>query len=122
MKVLFATTNPAKIKKYADKLQERNIEVLTIKDLEIIQTESEKEKNKTVSEFDLEKLKWSDIPFFVIILSASTSQSDESLSQMEIRGVKINQYGSSEGVDSTEMNEMVKFIALGELIPFRRIK
>ena len=35
MKVLFATTNPAKIKKYAEKLKENNIEVLTIKDLGI---------------------------------------------------------------------------------------
>ena len=35
MKVLFATTNPAKIKKYADKLKEKNIEVLTIKDIGI---------------------------------------------------------------------------------------
>ena len=35
MKVLFATTNPAKIKRYANKLKEKNIEVLTIKDLGI---------------------------------------------------------------------------------------
>ena len=35
MKVLFATTNPEKIKRYVDKLQKRNIEVLTIKDLGI---------------------------------------------------------------------------------------
>ena len=35
MKVLFATTNPAKIRKYAEKLQEKNIEVLTLKDLNI---------------------------------------------------------------------------------------
>ena len=35
MKVLFATTNPAKIRKYADKLKEKNIEVLTIKDLNL---------------------------------------------------------------------------------------
>ncbi|MBQ2938430.1 MAG: hypothetical protein IJE05_06115 [Clostridia bacterium] len=33
MKVLFATTNPAKVKKYAKKLEEKGIEVLTIKDL-----------------------------------------------------------------------------------------
>ena len=33
MKVLFATTNPAKIKKYTEKLKEKGIEVLTIKDL-----------------------------------------------------------------------------------------
>lgn len=35
MKVLFATTNPAKIKRYAKELENRNIEVVTIKDLEI---------------------------------------------------------------------------------------
>ena len=34
-KVLFATTNPAKIKKYAKELRKRNIEVITIKDLGI---------------------------------------------------------------------------------------
>ena len=35
MKVLFATTNPAKIRKYVDKLKEKNIEVLTLKDLSL---------------------------------------------------------------------------------------
>jgi len=35
MKVLFATTNPAKIKKYADRLEEKGIELITIKDLDI---------------------------------------------------------------------------------------
>ena len=35
MKVLFATTNPAKVRRYAEKLREKNIEVLTIKDLGI---------------------------------------------------------------------------------------
>lgn len=35
MKVLFATTNPAKIRKYAEKLQEKGIEVLTLKDLNL---------------------------------------------------------------------------------------
>lgn len=108
------TIKTGKLEKY------RQSPFLAIKDLEVIQ--SSKEKEKTTSEFDLQKLKWSDIPFFDIIISASTSQSDEGLSQMEIQGVKINQYGSSEGVDSTEMNEMVKFIAFGDLIPFRRIK
>lgn len=108
------TIKTGKLEKY------RQSPFLAIKDLEVIQ--SSKEKEKTTSEFDLQKLKWSDIPFFDIIISASTSQSDEGLSQMEIQGVKINQYGTSEGVDSTEMNEMVKFIAFGDLIPFRRIK
>lgn len=35
MKVLFATTNPAKIKKYVKELEKNNIEILTIKDLDI---------------------------------------------------------------------------------------
>lgn len=35
MKLLFATKNPAKIKRYADKLKEKNIQVLTIKDIGI---------------------------------------------------------------------------------------
>ena len=43
--VLFATTNPAKIKKYAEKLKEKNIEVLTIKDLGINLRQEETGKN-----------------------------------------------------------------------------
>lgn len=35
MKLLFATKNPAKVRRYVDKLKENNIEVLTIKDLGI---------------------------------------------------------------------------------------
>ena len=34
MKLLFATTNPAKINKYAGKLKEKGIEILTINDIE----------------------------------------------------------------------------------------
>ena len=34
MKVLFATTNPAKVKKYKDLLKEKGIELITIKDLD----------------------------------------------------------------------------------------
>ena len=35
MKVLFATTNPAKIKKYYDRLKEKDIELITLKDIGI---------------------------------------------------------------------------------------
>ena len=35
MKVLFATTNPAKVKRYAQKLQEKGIDVLTLKDINL---------------------------------------------------------------------------------------
>ena len=43
--VLFATTNPAKIKKYTEKLIEKGIEVLTIKDLGINLKPEETGKN-----------------------------------------------------------------------------
>lgn len=45
MKVLFATTNPAKINKYAEELRKRNIEILTIKDLGINLKVEENGKN-----------------------------------------------------------------------------
>ena len=35
MKVLFATTNPAKVKKYKKALEEKGIELLTLKDCDI---------------------------------------------------------------------------------------
>ena len=35
MKVLFATTNPAKIKRYASKLEEAGIDVITLKDINL---------------------------------------------------------------------------------------
>lgn len=35
MKILFATTNPAKVKKYGEELSKRNIELLTLKDLDL---------------------------------------------------------------------------------------
>ncbi len=35
MKVLFATTNPAKVKRYAEALKEKGVELLTLKDLHI---------------------------------------------------------------------------------------
>lgn len=45
MKILFATTNPAKIKRYADKLKEKNLEILTIKDLNLNLKPEENGKN-----------------------------------------------------------------------------
>lgn len=45
MKVLFATTNPAKIKKYSAELEKRGVEVLTLKDLEININVAEDGKN-----------------------------------------------------------------------------
>ena len=48
MKVLFATTNPAKVKKYADELAKRGIELITIKDIEINLNIEENGKNAIV--------------------------------------------------------------------------
>lgn len=45
MKILFATTNQAKIKRYAEKLKKRDVEVLTIKDLGINLRPEETGKN-----------------------------------------------------------------------------
>ena len=35
MKVLFATTNPAKVKRYASELEKRGVEIITINDIGI---------------------------------------------------------------------------------------
>ena len=45
MKVLFATTNPAKVKKYANELAKRGIELITIKDIGINLNIEENGKN-----------------------------------------------------------------------------
>lgn len=45
MKVLFATTNPAKIKKYEEPLKQNNIELITIKDLDVKVEVNENGKN-----------------------------------------------------------------------------
>ena len=45
LKVLFATTNPAKVKKYADELAKRGIELKTIKDIGINLNIEENGKN-----------------------------------------------------------------------------
>lgn len=45
MKILFATTNPAKVKKYYNKLKEKGIELLTIKDFNIKLNVEETGKN-----------------------------------------------------------------------------
>ena len=45
MKVLFATTNPAKVKRYVKKLEDKGIEVLTLKDLQLNLNVQENGKN-----------------------------------------------------------------------------
>lgn len=51
MKLLFATTNPAKVKKYAEKLKAKGIELLTIKDLNLELNVDENGKNALENAF-----------------------------------------------------------------------
>ena len=51
MKVLFATSNPAKVRKYADKLIEHGIELLTLKDFDIDLHPNENGKNALENAF-----------------------------------------------------------------------
>ena len=51
MKVLFATTNPAKTKKYYDFLKEKNIELITLKDLNLDLHINENGKNAIENAF-----------------------------------------------------------------------
>lgn len=45
MKVLFATNNPAKVRKYKDKLAQRNVELITLNDIDIKLEVEESGKN-----------------------------------------------------------------------------
>ena len=64
MKILFATTNPAKVKRYESKLTEKGIELITIKDLDFKLDIDENGKNalenayiKAKSYYDATKIK-----------------------------------------------------------------
>lgn len=50
-KVLFATTNPAKVKKYAEKLKEKNVDLLTLNDIDIKLDINENGKNALENAF-----------------------------------------------------------------------
>lgn len=43
--VLFATTNPAKVAKYKEKLEEKNVKLLTLKDIDVVLEVDESGKN-----------------------------------------------------------------------------
>lgn len=51
MKVLFATTNPAKVKKYKDGLKKKGIDLITIKDLDVKVDVNENGKNALENAF-----------------------------------------------------------------------
>lgn len=64
---------------------------------------------------------WDEVPMFDIrILSKSPDNTE--LSFMEIRDVKVTDVGSAESIDSTEINDIVKFMAIGGATPWSKFK
>lgn len=62
---------------------------------------------------------WDEVPMFDIrIISKSPDNSE--LSYMEIRDVKVTDVGSAESIDSTEINDIVKFMAIGGSTPWSK--
>ena len=62
---------------------------------------------------------WDEIPMFDIrIISKSPDNSE--LSFMEIRDVKVTDVGTAESIDSTEINDIVKFMAIGGSTPWSK--
>ena len=62
---------------------------------------------------------WDEVPMFDIrIISKSPDNSE--LSFMEIRDVKVTDVGSAESIDSTEINDIVKFMAIGGSTPWAK--
>ena len=62
---------------------------------------------------------WDEVPMFDIrIISKSPDNSE--LSFMEIRDVKVTDVGSAESIDSTEVNDIVKFMAIGGSTPWAK--
>jgi hypothetical protein len=66
---------------------------------------------------DPEKINWSQMPLFdVILISQATSDfSDQKVKIKKIQGVKITSMGFAESIESLEMNSMASFMAIGEI-------
>ena len=62
---------------------------------------------------------WDEMPFFDIKIISKTPGSSD-LSYLEIRDVKVTDVGSAESIDSTEINDIVKFMAIGGVTPWKR--
>lgn len=65
--------------------------------------------------FQEEITDWSEIPFFDLMIISKSDEFDASgiLSVVRINDLKVTDLGSSESIDSTEINDIVKFIAVG---------
>ena len=90
-----------------------------VNDVEIIDVVVEKESAKGA--FYLEDFQWSDLPFFDIHITALLEKNNpDSKRIMKVEGVKVNSYGQSESVSSTEMNDIISFTSLGGVTPWHQ--
>ena len=62
---------------------------------------------------------WDEVPMFDIRI-VSKSPDNSELSFMEIRDVKVTDVGTAESIDSTEINDIVKFMAIGGSTPWSK--
>jgi hypothetical protein len=66
-------------------------------------------------QLDGEKINWSQMPLFDIILISSADDDDgiKSVSTKTIKGVKITSEGFAESIESLEVNAMASFLSIG---------
>ena len=103
MKVLFATTNPAKVKRYATKLQERGIEVLTLKDIDIKINVEETGKNAIENAYLKAKAYYDATG--IITIGVDDNLFIEELSEEKQPGTNVRRVNGKELTDE----EMIKY-------------
>lgn len=66
---------------------------------------------------DPDKVNWSQMPLFDILLFSQSSQNfnNKKIKVKEIKGVKFSSQGFAESIESLEINTMSSFIAIGEI-------
>lgn len=103
MKVLFATTNPAKVKKYVSKLQEKGIEVLTIKDINLKLNVEEIGKNAIENAFLKAKAYFEATG--IVSIGMDNNLFIEELSEEKQPGIYVRRVNGKELTDE----EMIKY-------------
>lgn len=75
------------------------------------------------SHSDPEKINWSQMPLFDIILISQVRGEDgiKRLRKKEIKGVRFESIGFSESIESLEMNTMASFIAIGRITDWEAV-
>lgn len=103
MKVLFATTNPAKVGKYKEALKEKNIELITLKDIDLnLHVE---ENGKNCMENALIKAKAYYEETGIISIGMDNSLFIEELSEEKQPGTHVRRVGGKELTDE----EMIEY-------------